>query len=358
MKKKKITALFMAVCVAASMAGCGGSGSDTGSTDDGGEAAAKIGIIFGTGGLGDKNFNDMAYDGITRAEEELGIEFDYAEPEAISDFVSYGRQFAETGEYDLLIGIGADMEEAMVEVAAEFPDQKITVVDSSSDLEEISSIQTEWSEQTFLAGVIAGLGTLSDMEYANDANVIGVILGQDQPGLREGVVGFTAGAKYVNPDVEVLEGVVGAFNDPGRAKEVALTMYNKEADFIQCIAGAGGLGIFSAAKETGAYAFGVGSNQNSEEPDYIPASSIRDVSSMVYNEVQKVIDGTWEPGLHISGMKEGAVDCVTEGSNVVLPEEIQTAVEEIKGQIQSGELTPCKTAEEMDQWVADNQYQS
>ena len=202
------------------------------------------------------------------------------------------------------------------------------------------------------------MGTLSDMKYANDANVIGVILGQDQPGLREGLVGFSAGAKYVNPDVEVLEGVVGDFGDPGRAKEVALSMYNKDVDFIQCIAGAGGLGIFSAAKETGAYAFGVGTNQNSEEPDYIPASSIRDVSSMVYNEVQKVIDGTWETGLHISGIKEGAVDCVTEGSNVVLPDEIQTAVDEIRQQLKSGELTPCSNADELEQWTAENQYQS
>jgi len=47
----------------------------------------KIGLILGTGGLGDKSFNDIAFAGCERAEGELGIVFDYAEPIAISQAV-------------------------------------------------------------------------------------------------------------------------------------------------------------------------------------------------------------------------------------------------------------------------------
>lgn len=36
-----------------------------------------MGLVLNPGGLGDKNFNDMAYDGLLRAQEELGVEFDY-----------------------------------------------------------------------------------------------------------------------------------------------------------------------------------------------------------------------------------------------------------------------------------------
>ena len=131
---------------------------------------------------------------------------------------------------------------------------------------------------------------------------------------------------------------------------------NKGADFIQCIAGASGLGVFGAAKEAGRYAFGVGSNQNAEDPDYIVASSVRSVENMVYNEVKKVIDGTWEPGLHMSGIREGVVGCDTEGSNVAIPEEIQTALKDIREKMVAGELVPCKTADELNAWVAENQY--
>ncbi len=374
MKMRRLAAACLIAVMAVSTAGCGGSksveestaGTSAGKeetesasaqeTEGTSEGAVKVGIIFGTGGLGDKNFNDMTYAGVIKAQEELGIEFDYVEPNSVSDFVPFGRQFAETEEYDLLIAVGADQEEAMQEIAEEFPDQKISVLDSAAKIDGVSTIQTEWSEQTFLAGVIAGLGTLSDMEKANKDNVVGVILGADLPNLREGVVGFTAGAKYVNPDVQVLEGVVGAFNDPGKGKEIGLSMYNKGADFIQCIAGASGLGVFGAAKEADRYAFGVGSNQNGEDPDHVVASSVRSVDWMVYNEIEKVIYGTWEPGLHMSGIKENAVGYDTEGSNVELPEDIKIAVEDIREMLVAEELKPCKTAEELDAWVAKNQY--
>ena len=375
MKMRRLAAICLVAAMTVSVVGCGASKnkgeSEAGTTSAEKEAAGstsaegaggtsgdavKVGVIFGTGGLGDKNFNDMTYAGVTRAQEELGIKFDYVEPNSISDFVPFGRQFAETGEYDLLIAVGADQEEAMQEIAEEFPDQKISILDSAAKIDGVSTIQTEWSEQTFLAGVIAGLGTLSEMEKANKDNVIGVILGDDLPNLREGVVGFTAGAKYVNPDVQVLEGVVGAFNDPGKGKEIGLSMYNKGADFIQCIAGASGLGVFGAAKEADRYAFGVGSNQNLEDPDHVVASSVRSVDWMVYNEIEKVIYGNWEPGLHMSGIKESAVGYDTEGSNVELPEEIKATVEDIREMLVAEKLTPCKTADELDTWVAKNQY--
>lgn len=363
MRKQIVTALCLAAAMGVSLTGCAGGAKTEESAveskeENGAETgeSIKVGFVLSAGGLGDKNFNDMAYAGITKAQEDLGIEFDYVEPGSTSDLLPLDRQFAEAEEYDLIIAIAADQEEPIREIAKEFPEQKISLIDSAAEIEGVSTVQTEWSEQTFLAGVVAGLGTKSDMALANEDNVIGVVLGMDLPNLREGAVGFIAGAKYVNPDVEVLEGVVGAFNDPGKGKEVGLSMYNKGADFIQCIAGASGLGVFGAAKEADRYAFGVGPNQNGEDPDHIAASSVRSVDEMVYNEIKAVIDGTWEPGLHMSGMKENAVGCDMEGSNVEVPDEIKAAVEEIKAKVASGELVPCKKAEELDAWVAANQY--
>lgn len=354
MRKKQLLALCMAAVMALSVVGCGGSKDEE---KESGEGTVKVGLVLGTGGLGDKNMNDMAYEGITKAQEDLGIEFDYVEPNTVSDFVTLERQFAETEEYDLIIAVGSDQEEAVKEISEEFPEQKISLLDCTNEIEGVQTVKTEWTEQTFLAGVIAGLGTLSDMEKANADNKIGVILGMDLPNLREGVVGFTAGAKYVNPDVEVLEGVVGAFNDPGKGKEIAVSMYKKGADFVQCIAGASGLGVFGAAKEEDKYAFGVGANQNGEDPDHVVATSARNVASMVYDAVQSVIDDTWEPGLKVSGIKEDAVGCDMEGSNVIIPEEIKAAVEEIREKMVAGELVPCKTAEELDAWLAENHYE-
>lgn len=245
MNAKKLLALSLACTLTLGLSACGGgqdapsSGSPSGASDG---DALKVGIILSTGGLGDKNFNDMTYAGAQQAEKDFGIEFDYVETQSASDFLPNYRMFAESGEYDLIIGLAADQTEAINEISIDFPEQKISHIDSSTDLPNVSAVYTKWQEQTFLTGVVAGLGTLSGMDKANSENVVGVILGQDQPTLRMGVVGFEAGVRYVNPDCEVLEAVVGDFNDPAKAKEIALSMYNRGADFVQHIAGASGMG--------------------------------------------------------------------------------------------------------------------
>jgi basic membrane protein A len=321
------------------------------------QKAPSIGLVLSTGGLGDKNFNDMAYEGLQQAQETLGITFDYVEPKSPSDFLAQNRMFAEAGTYDLIIALGNDQAEAIKEIKNDFPDQKISLIDSSTEIEGVRTVSTKWEEQTFLCGVVAGLGTLSDMEKANPENTVGVILGMDFPNLREGVTGFIAGVQYVNPTCEVLQATVGAFNDPGKGKEIALSMYNRGADFIQHIAGASGLGVFNAAKQADRYAFGVGGNQNYLEPDYVVATSIRNVNDMVYNEVKALLDGTWSAGLQISGMKEGAVGYSTEFSNVVLPESIRTVVDQTREKIVSGELALPTSTEDLSSWLAANRYE-
>ena len=130
----------------------------------------------------------MAYDGLKKAEIEYGISFDYYEPQTSSDFEGAFRQFADSGMYELIIGIGADQIDTMKEVAPSYPNQKFSIIDATLDLPNVKSIATKWEEQTFLCGVYAGLGTLSNMEYANNKNVIGVILGMDFPALRSEVL--------------------------------------------------------------------------------------------------------------------------------------------------------------------------
>lgn len=352
---KRFLSLSLAMVITLSLTACGTKSTKSEQKTETKEPI-KVGIVLATGGLGDKNFNDMSYAGLIKAQEDFGINFDYVETKSVSDFVPQHRMFAESEDYDLIIGLQSDQVEAINQISKDFPNQKISLIDASVDLPNVSAVSTKWQEQTFLSGVIAGLGTKSKVEKANDENVVGVIVGKDLPNLREGVIGFEAGVAYVNPDAKVLEGTVGDFNDPGKAKEIALSMYNRGADFIQPIAGASGLGVFNAAKEANKYVFGVGGNQNAIEPDYIVATSIRNVNEMVYNEVKAVVEGTWKPGVHISGLKEGAVGYSVENSNVKLPQEILDAVEDIKKKITSGELVPCNKAEELKDWTSKNQY--
>lgn len=119
MNAKKLLALSLACTLTLGLSACGGgqdapsSSSPSGASDG---DALKVGIILSTGGLGDKNFNDMTYAGAQQAEKDFGIEFDYVETQSASDFLPNYRMFAESGEYDLIIGLAADQTEAINEI--------------------------------------------------------------------------------------------------------------------------------------------------------------------------------------------------------------------------------------------------
>jgi basic membrane protein A len=320
------------------------------------KAARKVGLILTTAGLGDNNFNDMAYRGMEMAEKELKIAFDYGEPASVSDYEMQLRSFATDGNYELIIAIGADQIEAMKVVAKDFPSQKFTIIDGALEIPNVHSIFTKFEEQTFLTGVLAGLMTGRSgfpMIKANQ-KMAGIIIGMDFPTLRNAVAGFTAGAQYVDPSIEILTGNVGSFSDPGKAKEMALSMYQKGADFIQLMAGGSGLGIINAAVEARAYAFGVGANQNSIQPDYIAATAVRNVHEIVFNDIKNLVNGNWKPAADVWGIKESAVGYTTEGSNVKLPDDVVKTIETVRQRLVKGEITIPNEVEAIPAWLKNN----
>ena len=72
----------------------------------------QVAIVFATGGLGDKSFNDGVFDGATEAHDDYNINFTYSEPTAISDYESMIRGYAAHSgliePYDLIISVGFD----------------------------------------------------------------------------------------------------------------------------------------------------------------------------------------------------------------------------------------------------------
>lgn len=372
---KKILLLLLALLLVASLAACGQQAppattpeapADATTTPDAPEEPAEpqetplhVGIVFSTGGLGDQNFNDAAYEGMTRAVNELGITFDFVEPESASDFLPALRTMAETGEYDLIISVGTGQVDALREIGEDFPNQSFTHIDSNPEMpSNVSAQQTRWEDQTFLAGVMAGLGTLSDMEFANaDNNTIGVILGMDNPVMQTGVLGFTAGARLVNPEVEVLVGVIGDWGNPGMGREVALSMFHQGADFLLVIGGGSSIGCFNAAAEFGGYAIATGMTVNHLEPDHIVGTAHRSIANMVFYDVLALVNGTWQGGFHISGLIEASVGFDTTGSNVEIPADIQAVIEEVRTLVVDGSITPPANADELEAWVLANQFQ-
>lgn len=316
----------------------------------------RVALVTTVGGLGDKNFSSMVYEGLLQAQDIYGIDIDYTEPRTNADFQVALRHYAQVGNYDLIIALNFEQLDALLMVADEFPNQHYLILDPVVDHPSIHSIAVKRIEQTFLSGVFAGLATLSDMPYANPENTIGVVYAVDSPDLMEIVAGFEAGARFVNPEIVILKSVMGGFNNPGTGKEMALSLYAKGADFILHSGGSSGLGVYSAASEAKAYVIGMGANQNAILPDHIAATASRNVAEQILQEVSTIIDDTWHAGADMVGLADGAVGFTTAGSNVVIPDAILREIQAILQAIQTGELTLPVNATDLEPWLENHTW--
>jgi basic membrane protein A len=318
----------------------------------------KIGMILGVGGLGDLSYNDLVYAGLDRAQKELGIDFDYVEPQSIADFETFLQQMSSTKMYDVIISVGYDQVEPLKKVAPQFPNQKFAIIDENVALPNVASFVSKEEEGSFLVGALAGMVKKTDL--VKDNNTIGFISALDIPLLDRFYAGYEAGARYVNPDIKVIANYVGGnapFSDITTAKEIALKQFSQGADIIYHAAGGSGLGLFQAAKEKGFYAIGVNSNQNVIDPDHIIASMLKRVDNAAYVIAKSLVDGNLATGgLSVLGLASDGIGYTIAESNVAVDSEILAVVEKIKEAIVSGELVVPDVHKDVASFLASNSF--
>ncbi|MYG99609.1 MAG: BMP family ABC transporter substrate-binding protein [Acidimicrobiaceae bacterium] len=314
----------------------------------------SVGLVFDIGGRGDQSFNDSAAAGIERAAAELGITFTEASPEPDGSNRGELLQLA-ADAHDIVIGVGFLFEGDAAAVGAENPDTKFGVVDSAmmnwgADPpapygDNIAGLVFAEHEGSFLVGAAAAL--------KSETGTIGFIGGVANVGglIERFEAGFNAGARAVNPDIEIIGSYIteapdfDGFNAPDRAKEIALAMYEEGADIVYHAAGGSGAGLFQAALEqsdaTGSkvWAIGVDSDQyhtaDAGVRDYILTSMLKRVDVSIFEMIRSVIDGTMQPGPTAYDLSVDGVGYSTSGGFV---DDIADQLEALKAQIVSGEI--------------------
>lgn len=321
---------------------------------EGQKNAGKLAFVTGTGGLGDKNLNDFTYAGAQKHEQE-GVTVDVVQPKDIADLPNLQTLYAETGEYATIICIGTDQKDALTQVSPQFPEQNFIICDTQLDLPNVTSLFFRAEETGFQLGVIAGLLVKEGkLENLRGKNTIGFVGGKDIATINRFAAGYQAGAKLVNPEINVLTSYVGSFGDPSAATELATGMYDQGADIIFACAGGSGLGVFSAAEKSKGYAFGIETNQNGLAPDNIIASGTRDWSKAVYEAAQKALDGTLEAGLLSYGISDGALMPERSGSNVPVSDEIIKTMEDLSAKVAAGTYVLPISIDEVADFLANN----
>jgi basic membrane protein A and related proteins len=349
MRRLRLFAALVAAFVVA--VGCGGGGEGNGGGEDtggggGAEAEQEAALVLDVGGLGDQSFNDSAFAGLERANEEFGTGTEYLESSSPTDYVNNLTQLAESG-YNPVFAVGFLMTDAVTEVAPQFPDTNFAIVDSVvPDVENVASLTFRDEEGGYLAGVVAGLMTQEDTEFTtSDEQVVGFLGGQESDLIETFQAGYEAGVESVCPDCEVIVQYAGttpeAFNDPARGNEISLQQINQGADVIYHASGATGAGLFEAASSQGIFAIGVDADQAAVNPDApILTSTIKGVDAAVYQTIEDQTNGEF-PGGEIQdlGLAEGGYELAPFGEfEDQVPQEVQDQVEEATQGIIDGEI--------------------
>lgn len=306
-------------------------------------------VLLIPGNLGDKSFFDAANHGMELVKEELGAETKVIEMG--TDKTKWEPTLIDVSEqdWDLIISGTWEISESLNDIAKEYPDKKYINFDTSVDEtpENVYSMFYKTNEVSFLAGAVAGLVTKSDMELANEDNVIGFLGGMDNPGINDFLVGYIQGAQYVNPDVKVAVSYVGDFVNPAKGKEMAMAQYNSGVDVGFNVAGQSGLGQLDAAKEKGKYAIGVDSDQamlfkdtDTEKAEHIVTSAVKNIDSAILRAVKKYQEDTLPFGTYeVLGLKEDGIGLAkNEFYEKLMTDDMKKQIEEIEEKLSKGEI--------------------
>ena len=302
-------------------------------------AKTRIGLVFDIGGKNDQSFNSAAWRGLARAQAELGVQVEYIEPSEGADRESALRTLA-ARHVDLVIGVGFIFGPDLERLAAQFPDVNFAGVDYSPSpgvgtIPNLAGLRFREQEGSFLVGAIAAL--------TSHTKVVGFVGGMQIPLIRKFEAGYVAGVHHVCPDCRVLSAYAGteprAFTDAPLGQELAAAQYEKCADVIFHAAGKTGDGVFAAARQRGARAIGVDSDQFEAAPCCVVTSMVKRVDIAVVDVIQQIIAHRFQGGLHELGLAESGVGFVADERNrSLLPIEIVERARELGNEIVAGKI--------------------
>ena len=336
---RRLTLLALSVLA---LAACGGD--DEPAATGGTEPAAKtlrVGLVTDIGQLNDRGFNQLAFEGLKRAEDELGVEARVLESTSDAEYVPNHSSLAAEG-FDVVIGVGFAQGEAVAQVAQQYPDTKFVIIDvDQSGLPgapaNIVGLLFKEEEVGYLAGYLAAL----TVERAEGPDVISSVGGMKEPPVDRFIAGYQAGAKAALSGITVLNGYSQDWDDLAKCKEVALDQIAKQSRVVFQVAGGCGLGALDAAKEQSVWGIGVDADQ-SFLGAHVLTSAVKRVDQAVFQTIQSVIDGSWEGGTNsVFGLADEGVGLGTVSDDV--PQEDRDAVEAVRERIVSGELADIPT---------------
>ncbi|MGC9329726.1 MAG: BMP family lipoprotein, partial [Candidatus Hinthialibacter sp.] len=246
---------------------------------------------------------------------------------------------------DVVVALGFLIADAVEKAASHYPDSHFVLVDAVVEKDNVSSILFRANEGAFLAGLLAS--------YVSQTGTAAVMPGMDIPPVESFAAGYRAGALtggfLQGKEMTVLSTTIGSFDDPVKAKSIAVSLMDQKADVILQLAGNSGLGVIEAVKDgpERSFVIGVDIDQDDLAPGKILTSVLKRMDLIVARELAAAYNGEFQGGASNVGLKEEAVGLSDmRHTRQFVPDEAFDVLEKAKMQIIEGRLTvPSRYAE-------------
>lgn len=257
----------------------------------------RISLVTDVGRLNDRSFNQLAYQGLLRAERVLEIRKQVYESRTPADYTPNLTAGART-KSALTIAVGFLLGEDLNRVAKQFPKENFAIIDFPYEAladkpQNVRGLLFK-SEQ---AGCLVGHAAIKQLIREKKRPILSAVGGIKLPSVDAFIAGYRFCALRANRRAKVLIGYSQSFTDSAKCKEVALGHISRGAGAVFQVAGGCGLGALSAAKQKRKWGIGVDADQGYLGA-HILTSAVKRVDQSVYASIQAVQNGTFRGGMN------------------------------------------------------------
>lgn len=303
MLKRKNLLLLVVLILSLSMvfAGCGGNNNAAKEPEQKEEdtpKTVKVGAMFSIPDPEHAGGWDRAhYKGLMMLKDEYDWEVSVAENVPYPKISETALNYLDK-DYDMIIYPDNGMIESWKELSPKYPDRWMmmtSMTDELPDSPKVAAFAPNFYEYGNMVGIAAA--------KASKTGTIGLLGGSPIPVLKSLFSGIIEGAKYVNPDAEVIVFWAGDWMDTAKHREMTLLEIQKGADVIFTVTGPAAKGVYEAAESKDAKVIGYCWDLYEDNPKAIMTSLMLD-TPMMYREVaENYTNGTLEKKIYDLGSK-------------------------------------------------------
>ena len=341
---RKLRFLPLTACIALPLfAGCGRNSAPPADTKAPAPAAAlpniKVALIT-PDSVSDNGWNAGAYKALQDVKTITGAEVQNVEAKTPDARQENLRAYA-VKNFNVIIAHGAEMEDAVLHVATDFPNTQFLVDSGRKSAPNVTPVVLRMEDSAYLMGMLAA--------GMSKTGKIGSVGADKNAELEALFAAYAAGAKAMKPGITIVPtAYTGDWGDVAKGKAQTLTLIDQGADVVIDDLDGAAPGVFDAAKSRTAadkpvYVMATNKDQNADAPEVILASAPIFIEKAYVPITQQIKAGTYKYSGEFYGLKSGVIGFVLNPAlQTKIPPEVKAKLDDAQKQIMAGTLDVTK----------------